>query len=119
MRASGVAAAFGLVGLEDWRERALMDNANGKFLAEGLASIPGIIMDPSVCETNIVRWSVEPEIMKSLDLDFYKLSAYLRQNHKLLANAALENDHLRFVTHSDVTREDCERVLDIIKKVFT
>ena len=35
-----------------------MDHANARFLAEGLARIPGIQMDPAKVETNIVVFDI-------------------------------------------------------------
>ena len=40
----------------DWQEKLSVDNENANFLATELASIPGINLDPSLVETNIVRF---------------------------------------------------------------
>ena len=42
MRQVGVLAAAGLIALEETPKRLAEDHANARFLAEGLARIPGI-----------------------------------------------------------------------------
>ncbi len=54
MRQAGVIAAAGIVALESMIDRLAEDHANAKLLAEGLAEIPGIVLDPSWIKTNIV-----------------------------------------------------------------
>src|SRR5580704_10180962 len=46
MRQAGVLAAAGLVALEDTPKRLHCDHENAKHLAEGLAKIPGVLIDP-------------------------------------------------------------------------
>ena len=47
MRQAGVLAAAGLIALEKHPPRLHEDHANARFLAEGLAQIPGIVIDPA------------------------------------------------------------------------
>ena len=58
MRQAGVLAAAGLVALEESPAKLLVDHANARFLAEGLARIPGIQVDPAKVDTNIVVFDV-------------------------------------------------------------
>ena len=58
MRQTGIFAACGIVALEDWQEHLTRDHENAAFLAQELASIPGIINEPSEVETNILRFHV-------------------------------------------------------------
>ncbi|MFN8557633.1 MAG: low-specificity L-threonine aldolase [Dehalococcoidia bacterium] len=58
MRQAGIVAAAGIVALEEMVDRMAEDHANARRLAEGLASIPGVVCDPSVVETNIIFYSV-------------------------------------------------------------
>ena len=54
MRQAGVIAAAGLVALDEMRARLPEDHARARRLAEGLAEIPGVRIDPAVVRTNIV-----------------------------------------------------------------
>lgn len=69
MRQTGILSACGLVSLMDWEEKLLADNKNAKFLATELAAIPGVILDPSLIETNIVRFSIDEKTLKKRKLD--------------------------------------------------
>ena len=54
MRQAGILAAAGLIALEQGPEKLAQDHANAKFLAQGLAEIPGIKIDPAKVQTNIL-----------------------------------------------------------------
>ena len=53
MRRARVIAAAGLVALETIIPRLEDDHANARLLAEGLAQIPGVKIDPERVQTNI------------------------------------------------------------------
>lgn len=59
MRQSGIIAAGALYALDNNRPRIAEDHANAKRLAEGISKIPGIVIDPSTVQTNIVIFAVE------------------------------------------------------------
>jgi threonine aldolase len=54
MRQAGVIAAAGLVALDQMIDRLPEDHARARRLAEGLAAIPGLIVDLDTVQTNIV-----------------------------------------------------------------
>src|SRR5581483_11510066 len=54
MRQAGVLAAAGLIAIEETPRRLADDHCNAKFLAEGLARIPGVAVNPARVMTNIV-----------------------------------------------------------------
>ena len=58
MRQAGILAAAGLVALEESPAKLPADHANARFLAEGLARIPGIQVDPAKVDTNIVVFDI-------------------------------------------------------------
>src|SRR5262252_8888723 len=58
MRQAGVRAAAGLIALEKHPARLHEDHANAKFLAQGLAEIPGIAIDPAKVVTNILVFDI-------------------------------------------------------------
>ena len=58
MRQSGIIAAAGLYALDHHVERLADDHARARRLAEGLAALPGVELDPATVETNIVIFAV-------------------------------------------------------------
>jgi threonine aldolase len=58
MRQSGIVAAGALYALEHHVERLVEDHANARLLAQGLAEMKGIELDPDHVETNIVIFKV-------------------------------------------------------------
>src|SRR6478672_9562263 len=61
MRQAGIIAAAGIVALEQMVDRLAEDHANARRLAEGLAQLPGLEVDPDEVETNIVMVQVADE----------------------------------------------------------
>lgn len=62
----------------DWEDKLLIDNNNAKFLAEELANIPGIQIDASKIETNIVRFKIADKMLKRIKLDHDGVKIKLR-----------------------------------------
>jgi threonine aldolase len=58
MRQSGIVAAAGLHALDHHVERLADDHARARRLADGLAQLPGVELDPATVETNIVIFAV-------------------------------------------------------------
>jgi threonine aldolase len=56
MRQAGIIAAGALYALQHHRNRLIHDHANARRLAEGLAKIPGLHINPADVETNMVRF---------------------------------------------------------------
>ena len=110
MRQAGVLAAAGLIALEQMPARLQEDHANARFLAEGLASISGMTVDPDTVATNIVICNVSGTGLTSFDF-CRRLAA-----HNVLASGVTP-EHVRFVTHMDVDREACRRALEAIRAV--
>ena len=59
MRQVGILAAAGIVALETMIERLPEDHDNARLLANGLATIGGISIDPAHVRTNIVIFTVQ------------------------------------------------------------
>jgi threonine aldolase len=99
-RQSGIVAAAGLYALDHHVERLADDHANARFLADGLAELPGVELDPATVESNIVIFSVpDPDgFVDALGRAGVEVSR---------VGAAL----IRMVTHLDVDRAGCEQAL--------
>jgi threonine aldolase len=111
MRQAGVLAAAGLVALEESPKRLHVDHENARFLASGLAGIPGIRIDPAKVVTNILFLD-----LSGTGLDAPKISNQLR-GRGILANA-FSSTLIRMVTHYDVDRAGCERALQALRQIL-
>jgi threonine aldolase len=111
MRQAGVLAAAGLVALEKTPARLPEDHANAKYLAEGLAKIPGIKLDPSKVQTNIVIYDVRGT--GRTGEEFCEVIA--KQNVR--ATGAADKYGVRMVTHYDVDRAGIERALEVVRSI--
>jgi threonine aldolase len=110
MRQAGVLAAAGLVALEETPKRLPEDHRNARFLAEGLAGIRGIQLDPKSVQTNIVIFDVSGTGIAAADL-----SARLKQRGVLMN--AVNPRQMRAVTHYDVDRAACELALQAVAEI--
>jgi threonine aldolase len=107
MRQGGILAAAGLIALEHGPGKLANDHVNAKFLADGLAQIPGFKIDPAKVQTNIVVCDTTATGMTS-----DKISSLLA-GRGVLANS-VGPELLRFVTHLDVNREQCAQALEVV-----
>ena len=112
MRQAGILAAAGLIALEQNPSKLAHDHANAKFLAHALAQISGFKLNPAKVQTNIVICDIAGTGMTSR-----QLSSLLRK-YGVLADG-VGPDQLRFVTHLDVNREQCERALEIVASALS
>jgi threonine aldolase len=110
MRQAGILAAAGLLALEQGPQKLANDHANAKFLAEGLSQLPGFNIDPAKVQTNILICDISGTGMTSAEL-----SRRLAE-HAVLANGVGQHV-MRFVTHLDVSREQCARALEVVANV--
>src|SRR6185312_13796552 len=110
MRQAGILAAAGLIALERMPLRLKEDHENAQVLARGLAQIPGIKIDPKKVATNILVFNITATGMNTADFS-RKLA-----ERKILA-AGIDPENMRFVTHMDVSREDCEMALGAIQEI--
>jgi threonine aldolase len=107
LRQAGIVAAAGIVALEEMVDRLADDHANARHLASGLAQIPGIEIDPSKVQTNIMFW-------KHRDIETTKLNAALRERGVL---STMVHGRVRMLTHYGIEREDIDHALDVIREV--
>lgn len=109
MRQAGVIAAPAIVALETMVDRLPEDHARAKALARGIATIPGLTIDPDTVESNIVVFRPESRIDQ----------AALRESLK--GEGILSSDFgkrgVRMVTHYEITDDDIGRTLDVLAGV--
>jgi threonine aldolase len=108
MRQVGVLAAAGMIALEESPKLLAADHANAKRLAEGLAEMRGVRIDPETVQTNIVIFDIA-----GTGLTTAQFSAALKAAG-ILANG-INACEMRMVTHYDVSHEEIEKTLKIIQ----
>ncbi len=127
MRQVGVLAAAGLVALSDGPdgmiERLAEDHVNARRLAEGLASMPGIVgLDPTRATTNFVIFGIAATDPggEAARLSRWKLRERfleeLRAEGVLMVSYA--HDTVRAVTHYGVDIEDVDRVVQACRRAL-
>jgi threonine aldolase len=102
MRQSGILAAACLHALEHHVDRLADDHANAQRLSRGLAELPGVELDPTTVETNIVVFAVA---------DAPALVAGLAHQVEL---TVVDDRRIRAVTHMDVDASGIDRALAAI-----
>lgn len=110
MRQAGIVAAGGLYALRYHVARLREDHENAALLAEGLAAIPGVRLDPPP-ETNIVYFDVAGTGLTGQ-------AAQARLETEGVRASGTGGSRLRFVTHLDVSRDDIMRALDAARRAL-
>ncbi|KPJ77374.1 MAG: threonine aldolase [Deltaproteobacteria bacterium SG8_13] len=111
MRQAGVIAAAGIVALTEMTQRLAEDHANAHDLAQGLARIDGISLDPQQIHTNIVYFRIVRK-----DLPAEQLSGRLVEKgvRLLAAGPGL----CRAVTHYQITAEDITAAVKAVEEIM-
>ena len=110
MRQAGIIAAACIYALDHHVERLAEDHANARVLAEGLAGIRGVAIEPASVETNIVWFDVggplsAEDVARALGEQGIRIGGY--GQHRM-----------RAVTHLDVTRADVETTLHALRRLL-
>ena len=111
MRQAGVIAAAGLIALEKGPKRLHVDHENAKFLAERLAGIPAIRINPAKVQTNIVIYDIQKTGLSSPEF----LAQLAR---KKVLGGPVDNEKIRMVTHLDVDRGDVDKAQQTIREML-
>jgi threonine aldolase len=110
MRQAGILAAAGLIALEQMPARLGQDHANARLLAEGVAAVPQVELNLKNVQTNIVIFTLREGRDANAAVQALKQQGVLA--------SAIGPHSIRFVTHHDVSREDCERAAKIAARVL-
>lgn len=108
LRQAGIVAAGCLWALEHQVERLAEDHTNARFLAEELAGLPGITLDPDTVETNIVVFGLinAAQFCQRLEAEYG------------IRMGAPRSDLVRAVTHHDVDTAAVHRAASAIAAVL-
>ena len=111
MRQAGFLAAAGVYALENHVRRLADDHDNAQTLARGLAAIPGVEIDPEAFRTNIIFFDVSRTGLRADELN-------ARLAERGVRFQALDDAHMRAVTHIDVGADDISTALAAIRAVI-
>ncbi|MDH3770808.1 MAG: aminotransferase class I/II-fold pyridoxal phosphate-dependent enzyme [Nitrospirota bacterium] len=98
MRQAGIIAAACSYALDHHVERMAEDHANARRLAEGLAEMPGVQLDPAVIETNIVFFDLAPpapsagEIARRLEAQGVRIGAMGERRMRAVTHLGVDQD---------------------------
>lgn len=101
MRQAGILAQAGLFALEQHVTRLADDHRRAKRLAEGLAALPGIELDLSLVQSNMV-------FLRLHEGESAPLLAFMKERGILFSGYG----ELRLVTHLQINDDDIEEVID-------
>jgi threonine aldolase len=111
MRQAGVLAAAGIVALEQMVDRLQEDHDNARILAQGIAEIPGLKVDLSSVQTNIVFFDF---VANRMTVDQF-VGGLREQGVWMLA---LGPSRLRAVAHYGIEKADIEQALQVMRRVL-
>jgi len=113
MRQAGVIAAAGLIALTSMIERLANDHEDAQRLAQGLAKIPGIVLDPKTVRTNMVFFDLAPDV----PFTALELAAKLKTRKVLVGPAGPRR--FRAVLHYWISPVQVDQALDAFREVLT
>jgi threonine aldolase len=111
MRQAGVIAAAGIVALNEMVDRLADDHANARRLAEGLADIDGLAVDPERTKTNIVLFEITragltpQELTRQLDAEGVRVGPK-------------DPSQIRAVTNYQVSADDINYALSVFSRAL-
>jgi threonine aldolase len=112
MRQAGVLAAAGLVAFDEVLPRLADDHATARRLAELLAEIPGIDLNPQNVETNIISFELDDKA----SMGAHELAE--RAVEDGVKFSPLGDRAIRMVTHYHIGMEDAERAAGVVRRIL-
>jgi threonine aldolase len=113
MRQAGILAAAGLVALREMVERLADDHAHARLLADGLAQIPGIVVQPEMVRTNMVFWGLD----ESVKVGGTAVADALRDRANVWIGPTGPRS-FRTVTHYWIGRREVEALLTTLRETL-
>jgi len=110
MRQAGILAAAGLIALEEMPARLTDDHANARLLADAVAAHEAAEIDMATVQTNIVIFKLRS------GRDASAFCAALKERGVLASGIGPRS--VRFVTHFDVSAQDCERAANVTRELL-
>ena len=111
MRQVGILAASGLISLSEMTKRLHVDHVNARYLAESLSKLPFVALDMELVYINIVFFTIT-----KADFDHDAFAQYLLENG-IKINPG-ESGLYRFVTHNDISKDNIDSAIAVIKNFW-
>lgn len=108
MRQSGILAAAGIYALDHHFERLQEDHDNAKQFAQKLAEIPNVKIDLEEVQTNIIYFGIKGRSPQWLEEELKKNDVWV---------FAERPQEVRAVTHMDVTRNQLDHALNVVRSL--
>lgn len=112
MRQAGVLAAAGIYALEHMTRRLEEDHRRARSLAEGLASLPGILFEMGMPATNMVFPSLSGEV------PFGAAEMARRLNDRGIRVGVVRERRLRMVTHYWIDDDAVEKTVRAFREIL-
>ena len=109
MRQGGIVAASGRVALKTMIDRLADDHQNARNLAEKLAHIPGLGIEPERVETNMIFIDVT-----GWDMDAYEAARRVKEQGVLISE--MSYTHARIVTQRHFSADQIPAVVEAFEK---
>jgi len=113
MRQAGVLAAAGVVALQSMVERLADDHRRARLLAQGLAAIPGLALDPGTPKTNMLFCSLAEDV----PLGAAQVAAALAQRGVRVGVVAPRR--FRLVTHYWIGDDDVTHAVGAFREALS
>ena len=110
MSQSGVLAAAGIIALEKMTKHLKEDHENARYLSSRLESFPGVTVDQSRADINLVffRWENVPAgFLENLPAQMLKSGIKI---------SGASGRDFRFAVHNDISRSDIDYTIKTIEK---
>ncbi len=110
MRQAGILAAAGIVALKKMTKRLKEDHENASYMVERLMEVKGLEVYKERQQISMVFFK-----LKDYPLDSAALVKYMAENGVIINGE--DNGIMRYVTHAYVSREEIDKVVDLMKNV--
>ena len=110
MRQAGILAAAGIVALKKMTKRLKEDHENAAYMVERLMEVKGLEVYKERQQISMVFFQ-----LKDYPLDSAALVKYMAENGVIINGE--DNGIMRYVTHAYVSREEIDKVVDLMKSL--
>lgn len=108
MRQVGILAACGKIAVEKMSKRLSIDHENARYMESLLREVPGVVIDETQRDINMVFFNIDDERK-------FGLADYLYENGVKILDF---EGCFRFVTHYDVSKEEIKKAVNLVKNYF-
>ena len=109
MRQAGILAAAGIIALTEMTDRLQEDHDNAAYMAERLTEVEGLEVYKKRQQIDMVFFK-----LKNYPLDSQQLVDYMAENNVIINGE--DNGMMRFVSHAYVSREEIDKVIELMKQ---